>query len=77
MSNGVPWALGAFERESIWEEQAWIGVAFFAEVFRQYPDKVSTWVRSARSLPREARRNIYLAVWRAEVPAGPAILAAA
>lgn len=73
----VAWAIGEMSRKGTWQRNGQMAVAFLAEVFRQYPERVAAWARLADGRSEDERHWILLAVWMSEVPRTVEILRAA
>lgn len=57
-----------------WGESGHIGVAFFAEVFRLYPDRVEGWASEIHDLSEDHRHWICIAVWWSGIPGWEGVL---
>lgn len=59
----VPMAIVQCSTDGMFEKAGHVATAFFAEVFRLYPDRVEDWVESTRDLPEDHRHWLCISVW--------------
>lgn len=67
-------AMVQFSEEGMFEQAGHVGAAFFAEVFRLYPDRVADWMDSARGLPEDHRHWLCNSVWLSQCTGWEGIL---